>query len=107
MAQITLLKGYPDNIGRRKAFAGDISGPTSYVTGGDPVTLPNYQHYIDQIQGDFSVTGTYYAKFINSSAGPRATWKVKWIVSATNVEVAATTNLSAETIRVGGFVGQY
>jgi hypothetical protein len=107
MSQIALLKGYPDKIGRRFAFAGDLSGPASYVTGGDPVTIPNFQNYIDSLQGDYSTDGTYYLKFVNSSSGPRATWKAKWIVSSSNNEVSATTNLSAETVRVSGLGGTY
>jgi hypothetical protein len=107
MSQIALLKGYPDAVGKRKVFAGDLAGPASYVTGGDPVTLPNFQFYIDSAQSDYSVSGTYYLKFVNSAAGPRATWKAKWVVTSTNVEVSATTNLSAETARVSGLCGSY
>jgi hypothetical protein len=107
MSVIALLHGYPDRVGKRFNFAGDYTGPSSYVTGGDPIVLPGFQNYIDSIQGDFSTDGTYYLHFINSGAGPRATWKAKWIVSATNAEVAAATNLSAESARVSGLGGVY
>lgn len=106
--QLTMLHGYPDLIGRRSAFCGFGNGPKSYVTGGDPVTTGQFGYYIDAIEGNgYSVSGTYYTIPIPSAVGPRATWKLKWIVTATNVEVAAAVDLSAEKIQVSGLGGLY
>ena len=110
MAQITLLKGYPDRIGKRFAFAGTYTGPTSYTTGGDPVSLPTYNTYIDNIEnsGGLSTSGTYIFRAIASLSGPRPTWKVKWYTAAApQTEVSATTNLSAETFILSGLGGMY
>lgn len=107
MAQLTLLKGYPDYIGKRLAWCGDQSGPNPYVTGGDPTALPQYQNYIDSIHGSISLSGTYYVRALPSGSGARATWKLKWIVAATNTEVANGVDLSAETVRLDGFGGVY
>jgi hypothetical protein len=107
MSAINLLHGYPDRVGKRFNFAGDYTGPALYVTGGDPISLPGFQNYIDALQGDYSTDGTYYLKFVNSGIGPRATWKAKWIVSATNNEANANTVLSAEVVRVSGLGGLY
>ena len=110
MAQITLFKGYPDRIGKRFAFCGSYTGPASYTTGGDPITLNQYQNYIDNIEnsGGLSVSGTYIVRAIPSIAGPRATWKMKWYTAAApQTEVSAATNLSAETFIVSGLGGVY
>jgi hypothetical protein len=106
--QIQLFHGYPDLIGRRSCFAGSGIGPKAYVTGGDPVTTGQFGYYIDSLEGNgYSVTGTYYTIPIPSAAAVRATWKLKWIVTATNVEVANGVDLSAEKIIVSGLGGVY
>ena len=105
---LNLLHGYPDNIGRRFAYAGWGLGPTSYSqTTADPIQLPGYQNYIDSMQVSPSVSGTFYARAIPSGKGPRATWKIKYYVAATNAEVANAVNLSAEVFNVSGFGGVY
>jgi hypothetical protein len=76
---LTLLKGYPDFIGKRQAWAGYGNGPSSYVAGGDPIVLPQYGGYIDAVFGPvYSVSGNYLVTPIPSGAGPRQTWKLKW-----------------------------
>lgn len=108
MAILNLYHGYPDKIGRRFAFAGAYVGPTSYVTGGDPISLPTFNNYIDIIHGTLSVSGTYVVRAIPVGAGPRNTWKFKWYTAAApQTEVSAATNLSAETIVVDGLGGTY
>lgn len=105
---LTLLKGYPDRIGKRQAFAGFGSGPASYVTGGDPIAIPGFQYYIDAIFGGvLSVSGTYEARPIPSAGGPRSNWKLKYFVVSTGAEVANAVNLSAEVFQVGGLCGNY
>ena len=108
--QLTLLHGYPDNIGRRAAFVGWGAGPASYVqaaSGGDVVTVPRFQFYIDFLDGNLSVSKTYYIQAFPTGIGARQTWALKWAVAATNVEVGAGVNLSAERVQLGGFGGQY
>lgn len=106
--QLTLLHGYPDYMGKRFAFVGSGKGPAAYVTGGDPVTLPGYKNYIDLLMsGGFSVSGTYYVDAIQVGVGARQTWKLVWTVTATDAEVGNGVNLSAESIQVGGFGGDY
>ncbi len=104
---LTLLHGYPDRIGKRFAWCGNYVGPKPYVTGGDPVALTPFQNYIDSMHGSLSVSGTYFIRPIPSGAGPRATWKAKWIVVSSGNEVSNGTDLSAETIILDGLGGVY
>lgn len=107
---ITLLKGYPDRIGRRLAFCGFGTGPVSYTSGsagGDPIAIPGYEYYADAIFGSVSVSGTYKAEAMPSAGGPRANWKLRYSVVATGAEVANATNLSAETFQIAGLGGTY
>lgn len=106
--QLQLLHGYPDYMGKRYAFVGFGNGPKSYATGGDPVTLPGFQQYIDLLMsGGFSVSKTYYVDAVQAAVGPRQVWRLIWTVAATDAEVAAAVDLSAESIQVGGFGGDY
>lgn len=106
--QVTLLHGYPDYIGKRFAWAGYGNGPKSYVTGGDPVTLPGFQNYIDIVfASGFSLSKLYNVDPVNSANGQRATWKMIWVVFSTGLEVANGVDLSAETVQIGGFGGTY
>jgi hypothetical protein len=105
---LVLLKGYPDKIGRRQAFVGTGVGPASYSqTTRDVVNIPQFQNYIDVLHGAVTVSGTYTVQAIPSSVGPRATWKLRWIVFATGAEVANGVNLSAESVVLGGLGGTY
>ena len=110
MAQVNLFKGYPDRVGKRFIWCGSYTGPTSYVAGGDPIALPTFDNFIDSINssGQLSVSGTYIIRAIESIAGARATWKLKWYTAAApQTEVTAATNLSAETFILSGYGGTY
>lgn len=114
MSQIALFKGYPDSVGKRSIFAGNYVGPKSYTntaniaTTGDPVTLGPFGYYIDVIGfGGNTVSGTYAVRFRASGSGPRATWKAVWFTVSSGTEVTNATDLSAETIIVGGLGGLY
>ena len=99
---------YPEFVGRRALFVGSGTGPSSYTTGGDPVTLnlPNY--YIDFLCGGVATTdGDYWVVAVPSGAGTRQTWSVIWYTIGTITQVAATTNLSAHTLQRAAFVGQF
>jgi hypothetical protein len=117
--QLTLLKGYPDFVGKRATFVGFGNGPASYTqfvpavapavgTGGDPVTVPLPNYYIDAIDGSgATASGTYYFRPVSLGVGPRQKWALIWYVTATNAQVAAAFNLSAEQVQIGGKCGQY
>jgi hypothetical protein len=112
--QLTLLKGYPDYVGKRQIFCGNGTGPTSYVqktstpnAGGDIVTYPPFQNYIDIIFPAMSLSGTYIVYPYPVVVGPRQVWALKWVTISTGTEVAASTNLSAESVQLAGFAGVY
>jgi hypothetical protein len=118
--QLTLLKGYPDFVGKRATFVGYGNGPASYTqftaatapaagAGGDPLTFPLPNYYIDSVDsnGQTTVSGTYYIRAVSSGVGPRQRWTLIWIVAATNAQAGAAANLSAEQIQIGGKCGQY
>jgi hypothetical protein len=110
MAILSLLHGYPDYVGKRFVFCGTYTGPKSYATGGDTVTLPGFQNYIDSIENSagLSVSGTYIFRAIPSAAGARPTWKVKWYTAAApQTEVSAATDLSGESFIISGLGGVY
>lgn len=105
---LTMVNGYPDFIGYRQAFAGYGTGPASYVTGGDPVTLQNNRRFIDVLFGGaVTVSGTYIVYAKPSTSGERITWNAVWYVAATGAQVTANVNLSGETVQMGGFCGQW
>ena|SRR5215469_3940803 len=120
--RLTLLKGYPDFVGKRANFVGYGNGPASYTqytpgtlgtntpgTGGDPVALPLPNYYIDAIDNTAqnTVSGNYYAKAHASGIGARQTWTLRWYVTSSNAEVGAGVNLSVEQIQISGKCGQY
>ena len=107
--QLTLLKGYPDFVGKRATFVGWGNGPVAYnpVTD-DLVTLPQPNYYIDAIAGGGtnSVSGNFYVRAQSFGVGPRVKWVLVWYTAA-GVQVASGFNLSAEQVQIGGFCGQY
>lgn len=106
--QLTLLKGYPDLIGKRFAWVGYGSGPASYSqTTADPLALPQYQTYIDSCFEGTSISGTYIVRAIPSALGARATWKLRWYVVSTGAEVGNGVSLAAESVQLSGFGGRY
>jgi hypothetical protein len=106
--QLTLLKGYPDFVGKRATFVGWENGPASYnQTTGDVLSLPQRNYYIDAVGGGYnSVSGLYYVRSQSSGVGPRMTWALKWYTAA-GVQVGNGVNLSAEQVQIGGNCGQY
>lgn len=107
--QLTLLKGYPDLIGRRQAFCGTGTGPAIYnATTGDPVIVPGYERYIDIVlEVPQDPTGTYYAVARPSLAGARATWSLFYYNASNSTAVGNATNLSAVSFVIAGFMGEY
>jgi hypothetical protein len=105
---LTLLTGYPDNVGRRHIWCGYGSGPASYhQTTKDPITVPRFQFFIDCLFPAVSKSGTYLVYGIASGVGARQEWKLKWVTASSGAEVANGTNLSNEEVQLGGFGGQF
>lgn len=110
--QLTLLHGYPDYVGKRFIICGNGTGPASYVQvtatgGGDPIIIPRYQNYIDILFPALTVSRTYLVIPVPVLVGARGTWRLKWTTQSTGAEVSASTNLSAESVQIGGFGGDY
>lgn len=105
--QLTLLKGYPDLIGRRQAFVGYGNGPASYTAGtDDPVTIPGYERYIDVLFGGIiSTDGTTVAIAHPSGYGARQTWNLQYYVASSMAQASG--NLSGKVFQVGGLGGEY
>lgn len=95
--------------GRVKWTFLDHTGPASYVTGGE--TFPTQSAFggpnnaglasVYFIAPTWSQSGTYF--IVPQYAGPggvRGTCQLLWFVTATGAQVAATTNLSGETVRL-------
>ena len=80
--QLTLLKGYPDSIGKRFAWAGYGSGPLAYnPLTGDPIAFPRYNNYIDAIQTATSASGNYQAQAVPLAVGNRPTFALFYVYS--------------------------
>jgi hypothetical protein len=107
--QLTLLKGYPDFVGKRAIFVGYGTGPASYSqTTGDVVAFPLTNWYIDSIDsGTMTVSGTYFVRAQPAGVGARQAWTLHWFATSGGAEVSNATNLSAEKLQIGGNVGQY
>jgi hypothetical protein len=100
--------------GRNKIITTDHYGPSNYKTGGEtwPSVNPNQVTGGPNSLGMASVgnilsaggvtqSGTYYIVPIFGGKGSNnSTVKIKWYVVATDAEVAAAVNLSAEVIRL-------
>jgi hypothetical protein len=106
--QLTMLTGYPDNVGRRHIWAGYGNGPANYQQAAkDPLAQPRFQFYFDTVFPAVTTSGTYIVYGIASGVGARLEWTLKWVVAATGAEVANGTNLSAQHVQLGGFGGQF
>jgi hypothetical protein len=106
--QLTLLKGYPDFVGKRAIFVGWENGPPSYVQAtGDIITLPLPNYYIDALFGGVqTVDGLYQVRAEPTGVGARKTWALIWYTVA-GATVANGVNLSGSQIQIGGMCGQY
>lgn len=108
--QLTLLKGYPDLMGRRRAFAGYGTGPAVYnATTGDPLILPGYENYIDAVFGGvLDTTGTIIAYAKPSGYGPRQSWALFYATASSGAALANNSTAAAGLVfQIGGFWGEY
>jgi hypothetical protein len=104
------VAGFPDVWGgSSRAVAVDHYGPTSYTTNGEtPFTQSTYGgpnsigvNSVYWMSGGITESGTYeLIPIFGGSGAVKAQPLYKWLVIATGLEVASTTNLSAEVIRV-------
>jgi hypothetical protein len=99
---LTLLKGYPDFVGKRATFVGYGNGPTSYALGGDTLNLPLYNYYTDALLGPaITVSGNYLVTPYPAYVGPRQVWKLRWsptyTVTGENVALSLGTLSAAAT----------
>jgi hypothetical protein len=106
--QLTLLHGYPDNVGRRHIWCGYGNGPANYQQATkDVLAAPRFQFYFDVIFPALTKSGTYIVYGFSTGVGARQQWALKWVTAATGVEVANATDLHLEQVQLGGFGGQY
>ena len=110
--QATLLAEYPQLLGYKKALIIELNGPTSYATGGQ--TLNASQFGMGGIDGVISLgrshSGTYDtrgAQLMPVDATPSAIKsggvaqvRVPWYNISDALEVTATTDLSAQIVRL-------
>jgi len=110
----TVLERYP--VGGGKLVPVDHSGPASYPAGGETLGAVNSitglavvgLGGIDAVLGggSFTESGNYWVSTQQTGTGSRKTWKLVWFAVTyvsevlTLTQVTATTNLSAETVRL-------
>lgn len=97
MATITQPVRTRDAAGIRRRCVIDIAGPSSYATGGDPITagelfLGTIEHFPDCLAWNGSAVRLVHFDPDNS--------KLVWYVPNTGAEVADTTDLSGYSFRV-------
>ncbi len=107
--QLTLLKGYPDLIGRKQVVVGFGNGPKPYSqANGDPVTIPGYERYIEMLFGGVMSTDKSTIAIAQPGGyGPRQTWSLFYYVASSNARVSDAADLSALVFQIGGITSEY
>lgn len=122
MGSPKVLDGYPQAWGNKRISVFYHAGPASYVQmvvatpviTGDPVTdVEGGGRYIEFLDGGVSDDGQFRVECVPGGGNPsqaapqsgtvgaaQKTWRLRWIVCATNAEVAAAVNLSGRTVRL-------
>lgn len=87
--------------------AATVTGPTSYANGtGQLIYNTGYGlRGFTFVGTSMSVSGTYFVRWQPKTATPNAQGILRWFVTATGLEVANTTNLSAEKVNIFVFGG--
>src|SRR2546429_393093 len=108
--QKVAVAGYRQIWGTKQVNIFEVAGPASYPTGGQTVNATDLgvggMDYMDV--GTYSYSGTYKCTVqpLPTSAAPSKqkpaikSFKILWYVVATNAEVANTTDLSGEIVRL-------
>ncbi len=110
------MDGYPQPFGSSLASVYPHVGPASYVavivatqTGDKTTQAESGLKFFDKICDGTTDSGTYRveALHLNSAKTPNGAQQsavlLRWVVSATNAEVAGGVNLSAEVVRLLAF----
>lgn len=112
-----VFPGYVTTVGNKYLIMDDHAGPASYTTGGETFTASQVglggiefiEGMNDIIQGTQQYTGVSFSGtfFVNISVAttaapgvPVSKVTIKWFVVATGAEVANTTNLSGQFVRL-------
>jgi len=92
----------PQSLGEVFISARNIVGPSSYTTGGVTISANTFAMLTLKIllSDSLDSTSTYFVRFKNRVGAGSPTMTVVWYVAATGAEVAATTDLSASSVRV-------
>ena len=99
--QVRKLRGFPDTWGTHTANPIEHTGPSSYTSGG--YSVPPSEFMVSAFVWVSSVTsysGTYRVDPVYGGYGNRSGIKLRWVVVSTGQEVAGTTDLSGETVRL-------
>jgi hypothetical protein len=106
--QLTILVGYPDNVGRRHIFCGHGHGPASYSDADKDKLEPfRFGMTYDVVFPAMTVSGNYIVYPHPDGVGPRREWKLKWVKADDGEEVSHGHNLSQEQVQIGGYCGQF
>ena len=97
----------PQSLGEVFLSAREVTGPASYVTGGQPLS-PQFFALLSfkvLISDHLSPDGTYFVRFVapaGSTFGTSSATQayMKWFVTSTGAEVGNGTNISTEKVRV-------
>lgn len=115
----TKLPDYPARLGDKQLVVVDHKGPASYATGGETLGVASNLtgvsaqglSGIDLVVGApmVAVSGNYWVLAKAVGAGPQKTWKLLWFTASAGVptltQVTATTDLSAEVVKLG-YIGR-
>ena len=102
MAQ-TVISSQP--VGSKLVAIVDLTGPTTYTTGGYSIDLSNYNiggmAAVEYVSGGASSNGTYLVHGVTPTGHANGTtsYLLMWIVVATGVEAGAI-DLSGCTVRI-------
>ena len=102
MAQ-TVISSQP--VGSKLEVVLDVTGPSTYATGGVTFSLSNYNvggiSAVEYVGGGVSSDGTYYVhgRTPTGNAAATSSYKLVWTVVATGLEAGAI-DLSGSTVRL-------
>lgn len=105
----TNVPGYEQPWGTKEAIVTEHFGPASYPTGGETINASDFNRggFDAVLISGISYSGTYSARWVwaldaapSVAKGAQASGKLLWTVVATGSEVANTTDLSTEILRL-------
>lgn len=118
------LAGYPTSMGNKRVSVFPVAGPSSYTqvtpgsapalsTGGQSVDVVSAGlKHADHVTGGISDSGTYRAEPVYDAVSgvsgnnspqastPKTTFRLMWFTVSTGAQVAGSTDLSAEIVRL-------